>query len=274
VQPIARCHAWIGRSVVPLSLLWRSMSFLLASPTLWYPKLSLADFLVPHIVPCIVRGHINEVDPQGQVQSSRPQIDTDRTSIILARDTPKQDQPISIPERQLLFSTIMFFYILFLGSLLLKGQFTEAAAFTTTPASVVQQQISKTEPIQISSIVSQSHPTPVILQAVVGTLSPTSLPPIPRVTSPPSLQNLELRQRCWNDQGFSIDCAVWTGYRYSWGPSSNPYDYWSGGGTGSGGGGVALSNDARKAWPMRGHVAILLATSTVLGLFGMSAPWF
>jgi hypothetical protein len=161
----------------------------------------------------------------------------------------------------------MFFYILVLGSLLLEGHFTEAAAFTTTPVTVVQQQISKADPIQSSTFASQNHLTSVTLQSL-STVAPTSLPPIPRVTSPPSLQNLELRQRCWNDQGFSIDCAVWTGYRYSWGPSSNPYDYWSGGGPGSGGG-VALSSDASKAWPVRSHVAILLATSIGLWLSGM-----
>jgi hypothetical protein len=165
----------------------------------------------------------------------------------------------------------MYIYILVLGLSLLKGQLTEAAAFTTTPVTVVQQQISKADPLQSSAFVSQNRLTSVTLQSV-STVSPTSLPPIPRVTSPPSFQNLELRQRCWNDQGFSVDCAIWTGYRYSWGPSSNPYDYWSGGGTGSGGG-VALSNDASKAWPVRSHVAMLLATSVGLWFFGMLSSW-
>ena len=52
-------------------------------------------------------------------------------------------------------------------------------------------------------------------------------------TKPPNRHRLALRQRCWNDQGFSVDCATWTGYYYTWGPPGNPYE----GGPGEGGGG-------------------------------------
>ena len=40
------------------------------------------------------------------------------------------------------------------------------------------------------------------------------------------------RQECFNDQGFRVDCATWTGYYYTWGPPGNPYE----GGPGQGGG--------------------------------------
>lgn len=153
----------------------------------------------------------------------------------------------------------MFFYIFVLGLLLLEGQLTEAAAFTTTPVTAGQQQMSKVETIQSSAFVSKVHLTSVTSKSPTTVPLTTSLPPVSRITSPPSPKHLELRQRCWNDQGFSVDCAAWTGYRYSWGPSSNPYDYWSGGGTGSGGGGT-VSSDASKTWTMRSHIAILLVT--------------
>lgn len=29
-------------------------------------------------------------------------------------------------------------------------------------------------------------------------------------------------QKCFNDQGFQVDCATWTGYYYSWGPPGHP----------------------------------------------------
>lgn len=41
------------------------------------------------------------------------------------------------------------------------------------------------------------------------------------------------RQECFNDQGFRVNCATWTGYYYTWGPPGNPYE----GGPGQGGGG-------------------------------------
>ncbi|KAK5938430.1 hypothetical protein PMZ80_009400 [Knufia obscura] len=41
--------------------------------------------------------------------------------------------------------------------------------------------------------------------------------------APLSRNPLELRQRCFDDQGFSVDCATWTGYYYTWGPPGDPY---------------------------------------------------
>ena len=63
-------------------------------------------------------------------------------------------------------------------------------------------------------------------------------------TIAPLLKIHALRQKCWNDQGFSVDCAAWTGYRYTWGPPGNPYaggPGQGGGGSGSGGTTVVVS---------------------------------
>jgi len=63
--------------------------------------------------------------------------------------------------------------------------------------------------------------------------SPATLVLQPRTTAPPMYNRLGVRQECFNDQGFRVDCATWTGYYYTWGPPGNPYE----GGPGEGGGG-------------------------------------
>lgn len=69
------------------------------------------------------------------------------------------------------------------------------------------------------------------------TISPTSevSAPISTTTAPPLTYNRFgfRRQECFNDQGFRVNCATWTGYYYTWGPPGNPYE----GGPGQGGGG-------------------------------------
>lgn len=140
-----------------------------------------------------------------------------------------------------------------LGLLLAVNSFAEAAAFTTPLATVIGPELSVADTIS-----GQPSPVQISVESVTATL-PTSLPPLPRTTVPPSLNHLDLRQRCWNDQGFSVDCAVWTGYRYTWGPSSNPYDYWSGnGGSGSGQGGTTSSAAASLHSSRNDLVAILV----------------
>lgn len=59
------------------------------------------------------------------------------------------------------------------------------------------------------------------------------------VTIAPLMPNpLERRQKCWDDRGFSVNCATWTGYYYTWGPPGDPHKGGPGeGGGGSGGGG-------------------------------------
>ena len=59
------------------------------------------------------------------------------------------------------------------------------------------------------------------------------------ITAPPLTFNRFgfRRQECFNDQGFRVNCATWTGYYYTWGPPGNPYEGGPGEGGGSGGGG-------------------------------------
>ena len=73
----------------------------------------------------------------------------------------------------------------------------------------------------------------------------------PSSTAPPLMFNRFPVKRqgcyCYNDQGFSVDCATWTGYRYTWGPPSNPCEGGpgeGGGGSGSGSGTTLVSNGA------------------------------
>lgn len=74
------------------------------------------------------------------------------------------------------------------------------------------------------------------------------------------------RQKCFNDQGFSVDCATWTGYYYTWGPPGNPYEGGPGeGGDGSGSGSqtgiisYAGSASAARAYSLAGLVLGLAA---------------
>ena|SRR5947209_5883551 len=64
--------------------------------------------------------------------------------------------------------------------------------------------------------------------------------PISKTTAPPLTYNRFgfRRQECFNDQGFRVDCATWTGYYYTWGPPGNPYE----GGPGEGGGAGGANN--------------------------------
>lgn len=61
----------------------------------------------------------------------------------------------------------------------------------------------------------------------------------PLITIAPLSRNpLELRQKCFNDQGFSVNCATWTGYYYTWGGAGHPYA----GGPGDSGSGSSNGN--------------------------------
>jgi hypothetical protein len=61
--------------------------------------------------------------------------------------------------------------------------------------------------------------------------------PTSKTTAPPLTYNRFgfRRQECFNDQGFRVNCATWTGYYYTWGPPGNPYEGGPGEGGGSGG---------------------------------------
>jgi hypothetical protein len=118
----------------------------------------------------------------------------------------------------------------------------QASSFAITPVPVVREEIltATISPLSptVSSSIAQTTPTTSITAAQV------QLPLSAVVTIAPLFQNpLERRQRCFNDQGFSVDCATWTGYYYTWGPPGNPYAGGpgeGGGGGGSGGGGTVV----------------------------------
>lgn len=78
------------------------------------------------------------------------------------------------------------------------------------------------------------------LRTTITPMATTLLLPVSAtITLPPISQNrLEVRQRCFNDQGFSVNCATWTGYYYTWGPPGDPYE----GGPGEGGGSSETGN--------------------------------
>lgn len=59
-----------------------------------------------------------------------------------------------------------------------------------------------------------SEPTPARSEEPLSAL--ITIAPLPQ-------HPLEKRQCCWNDQGFRVDCATWTGYYYTWGPPGDPY---------------------------------------------------
>jgi hypothetical protein len=95
--------------------------------------------------------------------------------------------------------------------------------------------------------------------------------PISTTTAPPLTYNRFgfRRQECFNDQGFRVDCATWTGYYYTWGPPGNPYE----GGPGQGGGGgsgyttviLGASNKASTVLPplilwLASHCVVLVTT--------------
>ena len=88
----------------------------------------------------------------------------------------------------------------------------------------------------------------------------------PRTTVPPMRHHLDLRQKCFNDQGFSVNCATWTGYRYTWGPLGNPYAGGPGeGGGGSGGGsGDGIISAARSGRGFRIDIIFLAITAPLL----------
>ena len=149
--------------------------------------------------------------------------------------------------------SMTFFFIFVFGILLVRGHYTDAASFTAPLATTTQHLSNELETIRSKFI----GPPPL-----------TSLPVLSRVTPPPSLHHLDLRQRCWNDQGFSVDCAVWTGYRYTWGPYSNPYDYWSGNGRSGSGGGSSIASGAVKPNCVQIH-AVLFIIYICVSHFGL-----
>jgi hypothetical protein len=75
------------------------------------------------------------------------------------------------------------------------------------------------------------------------------------------------RQECFNDQGFSVDCATWTGYYYTWGPPGNPYE----GGPGEGGDGSGSGEPQTTIISYAGSAAAVRAYSLAGILLGLAA---
>lgn len=123
-----------------------------------------------------------------------------------------------------------YFIIVFFVKLVLS--------FAITPLPVVSNGLSVTPTLSTwSQPVTQMTAT---TATITVSRAQSQIPLSAVVTSAPLVVNpLEKRQRCWNDQGFSVDCATWTGYYYTWGPPGNPYEGGpgEGGGSGSGSGG-------------------------------------
>jgi hypothetical protein len=104
--------------------------------------------------------------------------------------------------------------------------------------------------------------TPTIsVTAVQLPISPSAV-----VTLAPLVANpLERRQRCWDDRGFSVDCATWTGYYYTWGPPGNPYA----GGPGEGGGGSGGSGNGAATVVVYQSDTTRLALMSWSGILGL-----
>jgi hypothetical protein len=117
-----------------------------------------------------------------------------------------------------------------------------AASFAVTPLPI------RTEELQLPSTATATVTSVVPTTFWTATSEPTQArseePPLSAlITLAPLPQNpLEKRQCCWNDQGFRVDCAQWTGYYYTWGPPGDPYQGGPPGCGQSGGGGGGSGN--------------------------------
>jgi hypothetical protein len=129
-----------------------------------------------------------------------------------------------------------------------------ASAHVSPARGVSEISITKTTLITISSISERSAP-------------------ISTTTAPALTYNRFgfRRQECFNDQGFRVNCATWTGYYYTWGPPGNPYEGGPGQGGGSGSGYttviVGASSRASRVlpslilWPMSICIVLVIAIS-------------
>lgn len=75
------------------------------------------------------------------------------------------------------------------------------------------------------------------------------------------------RQECFNDQGFSVNCATWTGYYYTWGPPGNPYE----GGPGEDGGGGGSGEPSTTITLYAGQAGMMSPSGMAGFLLGLLA---
>ena len=108
---------------------------------------------------------------------------------------------------------------------------------SATPLTTVATSTTRLLPQQV---VADSFPTQTSVsdEQTVTTSSVTF-----QTAAPEPVLHIQGRQRCFNDQGFSVDCATWSGYRYTWGPPGNIYAGGPGD-DGSGGGGTGIVSAA------------------------------
>jgi len=114
----------------------------------------------------------------------------------------------------------------------------------------------------------------IIQTNILTTPSSTQSLAVPSTTTAPLLFNRFgfRRQECFNDQGFSVNCATWTGYYYTWGPPGNPYEGGPGEGGGSGGGGGVTTTtifEGGSGTTILRPAFWLVTTCVVIGLLGL-----
>ncbi|EXJ55149.1 hypothetical protein A1O7_08074 [Cladophialophora yegresii CBS 114405] len=127
-------------------------------------------------------------------------------------------------------------------TILLFVQTAVSFAVTRLPIQTEELLVPTTTTATVTSVIpttfwtATSEPTSITSQAPFSAL----------ITIAPLPQNpLEKRQCCWNDQGFRVDCAQWTGYYYTWGPPGDPYQGGPPGCGQSGGGGGGSSGGSQ-----------------------------
>ena len=150
-------------------------------------------------------------------------------------------------------------------ALLLVVQTAFSFAVTPLPIQTEELLIPTTATASVTSLIpstfwtATSEPTRVTSQEPLSAL--VTVAPLPQ-------HPLEKRQCCWNDQGFRVDCAQWTGYYYTWGPQGDPYQGGPPGcgqsGDGGGGGGGSSSGS------QPGTVVVYASGGTQVGLTSWS----
>lgn len=90
------------------------------------------------------------------------------------------------------------------------------ALFTVPPSERIYDVI--ITPLTATQVTSLAVATPLMTTQAQSKIN-TGFSRSSFITMAPQSRNpLELRQKCFDDRGFSVDCATWTGYYYTWGP--------------------------------------------------------
>lgn len=155
---------------------------------------------------------------------------------------------------------VLPYLVLFCQSAALVTRFEIQRTHSTLVTEVTNTVITESTSATISSKTSSRSET-----TTRSTFSYSSL-----VTMAPLSRNpLELRQKCFNDQGFSVDCATWTGYYYTWGPPGNPYEGGPGD-DGSSSGTTVYTSKSSDLMPIVIGYILLLNAMTLYAAFSLS----